>query len=304
MNHNNKRWYQEYLTPNLVQYVSIKETVFTGNTRYQNVEIIDTFDFGKTLILDGKTQSSEADEFVYHEALVQPVMVTHENPVNVFIAGGGEGATLREVLSHNTVQKAVMVDLDGEVVDICRRFLPNHHMGAFDDIRTELHFQDAKQFLKDTSETFDVMIIDLPDPQEGGPASFLYTDSFYSLIKDKLNPNGLVAIQSEQCMTGNMDAFTAIVNTLKTVFPGVFPYHAMIPSFSFDWGFTLASLGPNPKQLSREEVDKRLKNRGCNALSFYDGELHEGIFTLSKYTRAAVEAEKRIITDDNPLFVT
>ena len=114
---------------------------------------------------------------------------------------------------------------------------------------------------------------------------------------------GLVAIHSEQCMTGNMDAFTAIVNTLKTVFPAVFPYHAMIPSFSFDWGFSLASLGPDPKQFSSEEIDRRLKDRGCNGLLFYDGELHEGIFTLSKYTRNALKAEKRIITDENPLFV-
>ena len=303
MNSKDNRWYKEYLTPNLLQMVSVKETIFTGKTRYQKVEILDTFDFGKTLILDGKTQSSEADEFVYHEALVQPAMTTHENPMNIFIAGGGEGATLREVLSHNTVKKAVMVDLDGEVVDICRRFLTNHHKGAFDDIRTELHFNDAKQYLINTSEKFDVMIIDLPDPQEGGPASFLYTKSFYSLLKDKLNPNGIVAIQSEQCMTGNMDAFTAIVNTLTNVFPKVYPYHAMIPSFSFDWGFTLASLGPNPKTLSREQIDQRLKERDCNTLSFYDGELHQGIFTLSKSTRNAINTDNRVITDSNPLFV-
>ena len=304
MNRENIRWYEEYLTDNLVQFVSVRETIFTGKTRYQSVEIIDTFDFGRTLVLDGKTQSSEADEFVYHESLVQPAMITHPNPVNVFIAGGGEGATLREVLCHNTVKRAVMVDLDGEVVDICKRFLPNHHKGSFEDSRVELHFSDAKTYLENTTHSFDVIIIDLPDPQDGGPASSLYTQSFYKLLRSKLNLDGLIAIQSEPAMTGNMDAFTAIISTLKSVFSKVFPYHAMIPSFSFDWGFNIASLGPNPLSLSKAEVDRRFKERGCNSLSFYDGEYHEGIFLLSKYARDAISKETRIITDDDPLVVT
>ena len=304
MNRENIRWYQEYLTDNLVQFVSVKETIFTSKTRYQSIEIIDTFDFGRTLVLDGKTQSSEADEFVYHESLVQPAMITHPNPVNVFIAGGGEGATLREVLCHNTVKRVVMVDLDGEVVDICKRFLPNHHRGSFEDSRVELHFSDARTYLENTTHSFDVIIIDLPDPQDGGPASFLYTQSFYKLLRSKLNLDGLIAIQSEPAMTGNMDAFTAIINTLKSVFPKVFPYHAMIPSFSLDWGFNIASLGPNPLNLSKAEVDRRFKERGCNSLSFYDGEYHEGIFLLSKYARDAISKETRIITDDDPLVVT
>ena len=145
MEQSSRTWFQEYLTPNLVQYVGVRERLFAGRTRYQQVEVLDTLDFGRTLILDGKTQSSEADEFVYHEALVHPAMVTHPNPESVFIAGGGEGATLREALAHGSVKSAVMVDLDGEIVDICRRFLPNHHRGAFDDPRVELHFADARQ---------------------------------------------------------------------------------------------------------------------------------------------------------------
>lgn len=300
----NIRWYQEYLTDNLVQFVSVKETIFTGKTRYQSIEIIDTFDFGRTLVLDGKTQSSEADEFVYHESLVQPAMITHPNPVDVFIAGGGEGATLREVLSHNTVKRVVMVDLDGEVVDICKRFLPNHHRGSFEDSRVELHFSDAKKYLENTTDSFDVMIIDLPDPQDGGPASSLYTQNFYKLLRGKLKHQGLIAIQSEPAMIGQMYAFTAIISTLKSVFPEVFPYHAMIPSFSLDWGFNIASLGPNPLTLSKAVVDRRFKERGCNSLSFYDGEYHEGIFLLSKYARDAISKETRIITEDDPLVVT
>ena len=298
-----RSWFQEYLTPNLAQYVAVRERVFSGKTRFQEVEVLDTIDFGRCLILDGKTQSSEADEFVYHEALVHPAMVAHPNPESVFIAGGGEGATLREVLAHNSVKSAVMVDLDGEVVEICRRFLPNHHRGAFDDPRVQLHFADARQYLEDTEDTYDVIIVDLPDPQEAGPASFLYTQSFYSLLRRRLNPEGVVAVQSEQCMTGNLEAFTAISHTLGSVFPLVFPYHAMIPSFSLDWGFNLASLGPSPTGLAALEVDRRLEERGCDSLWSYDGEAHLGMFMLLKNVRAALAEETRVITEDAPLVV-
>ena len=298
-----RTWFQEYLTPNLAQYIAVRERVFSGKTRFQEVEVLDTIDFGRCLILDGKTQSSEADEFVYHEALVHPAMVAHPNPESVFIAGGGEGATLREVLAHNSVKSAVMVDLDGEVVEICRRFLPNHHRGAFDDPRAQLHIADARKYLEDTEDTYDVIIVDLPDPQEAGPASFLYTQSFYSLLRRRLNPGGVAAVQSEQCMTGNLKAFTAISHTLGSVFPRVFPYHAMIPSFSLDWGFNLASLGPSPTELAAQEVDRRLEERGCDSLSSYDGEAHLGMFMLLKNVRAALADETRVITEDDPLVV-
>ncbi|MDP6101801.1 MAG: polyamine aminopropyltransferase [Dehalococcoidia bacterium] len=303
MDESNSSWFKEYLTPSLVQFVEVREIIFSGKTRFQQVEVVDTFDFGRCLVLDGKTQSSESDEFVYHESLVHPALITHPNPVSVFIAGGGEGATLREVLAHDTVKRAVMVDLDGEVVDICQRFLPNHHRGAFDDPRVELYFRDAKEYLETTEDTYDVIMIDLPDPQEAGPASFLYTRSFYDLLRRRLNFGGLMAVQSEPCMAGNLDAFTAISNTLESVFPGVYPYHAMIPSFSFDWGFNLVSLGPSPLDLTAQEVDRRLAQRGCTLLGSYDGEAHHGLFALSKNIREALAKETRVITENDPLVV-
>ncbi|MQF48684.1 polyamine aminopropyltransferase [SAR202 cluster bacterium AC-647-N09_OGT_505m] len=303
MDEPNLNWFQEYLRPELLQMVAVRETIYSGSTRFQQIQVLDTYAFGRCLILDGKTQSSETDEFIYHEALVHPALVAHSNPETVFIAGGGEGATLREVLAHNTVKRAVMVDLDSEVVEICRRFLPNHHQGAFDDSRTELHFRDAKHYLETTPDTYDVIIIDLPDPQEGGPVPFLYTQSFYRTLRQRLNPEGIVAVQSEPCMEGNLEAFTAISNTLKSVFPRVFPYHTMIPSFSFDWGFNLASLGPSPLEMAANVVDNRLEERGCKSLRSYDGTAHSGLFTLPKHVREALGRETRIITEDDPLVV-
>ena len=303
MDNSNTEWIQEYITSNLYQMMAIKGRVFSTKTAFQEVEIVDSLQHGRCLLLDGKTQSAEADEFIYHEGLVHPAMVTHPNPVSVFIAGGGEGATLREALAHNTVKRAVMVDLDSEVVEVCVRYLPNHHRGAFDDPRTELHHRDAREYLETTQDTYDVIIIDLPDPQEAGPASLLYTQNFYRLLSQRLNPQGVMAVQSEPCMVGNLEAFSAINNTLRSVFPHVYPYHIMVPSFASDWGFNLASLGPNPLALNVQEVDRRLADRGCALLRFYDGVTHNGLFALPKHVRTTLENEQRIITENDPLVV-
>ena len=299
----NTEWIQEYITSNLYQMMAIRGRVFSTKTAFQEVEVVDSLQHGRCLLLDGKTQSAEADEFIYHEGLVHPAMVTHPNPVSVFIAGGGEGATLREALAHNTVKRAVMVDLDSEVVEVCVRYLPNHHRGAFDDPRTELHHRDAREYLETTQDTYDVIIIDLPDPQEAGPASLLYTQNFYRLLSQRLNPQGVMAVQSEPCMVGNLEAFSAINNTLRSVFPHVYPYHIMVPSFASDWGFNLASLGPNPLALNVQEVDRRLADRGCALFRFYDGVTHNGLFALPKHVRTTLENEQRIITEDDPLVV-
>ena len=177
---NNTHWHHEHITPDTQLAVQVEQIIFDGDTPYQSVKIQDTTGFVRTLVLYNKTQSAEIDEFIYHEALVQPALTTHPSPKSVFIAGGGEGATLREALSHSDVELAVMVDLDEEVVSLCKYYLPSYHRGAFDDPRTKLYHTDAGQYLQNTNERYDVIIIDLPDPQEGGPASLLYTQGSVS----------------------------------------------------------------------------------------------------------------------------
>src|SRR4030042_989036 len=146
------RWFQDKINENFLQLHRLEEVLYTGRTKYQNVQIVRSATMGVCLILDNKIQSTERDEFIYHEALVQPVMVTHPKPERVFIAGGGEGATLREVLAHKTVKRAVMVDIDEEVVSLCRKYLPGHSQGAFEDNRPELHFADARKYLEESSD--------------------------------------------------------------------------------------------------------------------------------------------------------
>ncbi|MCL0073334.1 polyamine aminopropyltransferase [Dehalococcoidia bacterium] len=296
-------WFVEFVTPDTIQQFAVKDVLYFGRSKYQTVEVIETVSFGKCLILDGKIQSCEKDEFIYHEALVHPAMILHPNPETVFIAGGGEGATLREVLAHKTVKKVVMVDIDAEVIDVCKRLLPAHHQGSFDDPRVELLHLDARKYLAETKERFDVIIIDLPEPIEGGPAYLLYTETFYRLLKDKLAADATFALQAGSTCLGTTRVYTAINNTLKTAFSVVAPYEVNVPSFGGPWGFSLASLKFDPLRLSPEEVDRRISHRLNKPLAFYDGQTHQGLFFIPKYLRDAMDRETMVITEDNPVFI-
>lgn len=296
-------WFLEFVTPDFIQQFSISGILYSGKSKYQSIEIIDTPIFGKCLVLDGKIQSSEKDEFIYHEALVHPAMLLHPGPKAVFIAGGGEGATLREVLAYNTVQKVVMVDIDEEVIDICRRFLPSLHQGSFDDSRLKLYHSDARKYLIETDERFDVVIIDLPEPLGEGPAYLLYTQEFYRIVKDRLTEEGVISLQAGTTCLGITQVFTAVNNTLKTVFPIVTPYEANIPSFGGTWGFSLASKRHNPLKLLTGEVEKRIRTRISKTLKFYDGLTHQGLFFIPKYLREELGKENRVITEKEPLFI-
>lgn len=298
-----RKWLYDEVSPNLTQLHRIKNIIFSGQTEFQSVQVVDTRSFGVCLVLDGKIQSSERDEFIYHEALVHPAMLSHGCPEAVFIAGGGEGATLREVLAHKTVKKAVMVDIDRQVIDICRRYLQFFHQGAFDDPRSEIIFADARMYLTETNNKFDVIIIDLVEPLEEGPACLLYTREFYELVKDRLNRGGIISVQSGAAGWTNFKNFTAIINTLKSVFNIVCPYHVYVPSFVDLWGFATASAGLNPINLSTEEIDRRISARLTKRLKSYDGLTHQSLFTLPKHLRHQLAITRRIITDRKPVFV-
>ena len=296
-------WFRDVINPDFVQLHRIRETVYSGKTKFQSAEVIDTNAFGRCLVLDQKVQSAEMDEFIYHEALVHPALVAHPNPRMVFVAGGGEGSTVREVLRYSSVEKVVMIDIDQEVVDICHRFLPLMHQGAFDDNRLELVHADAREYLANSEQQFDVIIIDLSEPVEEGPSYLLYTREFYSLVRDRLTPNGVIAIQSGSCSLGDLDVFVAINNTLQSVFPLVFPYQAFVPSFGGLWGFVLAWQQLGPATLTLEEVDKRILSQVSGKLRFYDGITHHGMFYLPLYIRQELSQGNSIITDQNPLFL-
>lgn len=298
-----RTWFHDSLTSDLQMAHRVEGTLYTGHSAYQSIEVIKTRSFGSCLVLDGKIQSSEADEFIYHETLVHPAMIAHPGPRHVLIAGGGEGTTLREVLRHKTVQQATMVDLDEQVVSVCRQWLPSFSAGSFEDPRAEFIVGDARKFVEQSARTFDTIIIDLPDPLEVGPAQMLYTREFYSAVRNRLAPGGIIAVQSESSSWYDIAAFAAIVRTLREVFVHVAPYHAHIPCFSGLWGFTVASDTIDPTPLLPGVIDERVARRIAGKLRAYDGLTHVGLFALPIQLRSQLEEAGKVITDNEPLRV-
>lgn len=292
----NCKWYIEQTTENEVLLHSLKEILYQGESPYQRIEIIITGNLGKCLLLDGKMQSSELDEFIYHEALVHPAMVMSNSPKNVLIAGGGEGATAREILKH-PVEKVVMVDLDRDVIEISKKYLPEWNAGAFDDPRVQLVIDDARKQIEKIKDYYDVIILDLPEPTEGGPAYLLYTKEFYQSVYEALKSDGIMVTQSASTSPNNFTVFTSIIKTLKEVFPYVKPYIVNIPSFYAPWGFTLASKKIDPDNVDLSERISKIEN----SLRFYDLDAHRSIFSLPKYIKEAIKKEGVVIRDDSPL---
>jgi spermidine synthase len=297
------RWLKDKINENFVQMHRLEEVLYAGRTKYQELQIVRSRNFGICLVLDGKIQSSERDEYIYHEALVQPAMIAHPEPETVFIAGGGEGATLREALRHKTVKRAVLVDIDEEVTSLSRRYLPGLSGGAFEDDRTALFHTDARDYLEKSDDKYDIMIIDLPDPIEKGPAYRLFTLEFYRLVRDRLTENGIIAVQAGSASPTELLNLTAVDNTLEKVFPIVVACAVYVPCFGGPWGFCFASNNFDPSRLSLDEVDRRIASRSIGRLRLYDGVSHQGMFSLPRYVREAVETQQRVITDADPLYL-
>ena len=296
-------WFAESVSPDLAVLLRLRAVLFSGATAYQKVEVLDSEVFGRSLVLDGKTQSTEVDEFIYHESLVHPAMLFHPDPKSVFIGGGGEGGTLREVLAHRSVESATMIDLDCEVVELCRAHLPNHHRGSFDDPRVTLRHEDARAFLQSGGDGFDVIVLDLVDPLEEGTAYLLYTDEFYRIAKARLNPGGVLVTQSGPAgLPNHRECFTTIFHTLSEVFTHAAAAQVHVPAFQTLWGFTIASDAPLQHQ-PEPGLDAAIAGRISKPLRHYDGETHRGMFALPKFLREGIEGETRVNRDDHPVFM-
>ncbi len=295
------KWFIEHTSPGTAHMFGVVNFLKSLKTKYQQIEVADTDIFGRILILDGKIQSAESDEYIYHEALVQPAMLLNPAPRRVLVIGGGEGATLREVLKHSLVEELVMVDLDQQVVDICRELLPSWHQGSFEDQRLKLFYMDARDFLESKEQLFDVIISDVPEPVESGPALKLFTRQYFELVKKRLAPQGLLALQAGDYGLPFIDAHSSIYNTIRQVMPFVQSYRAFVPSFNTEWGFIVASIDQT-YLLAPEKIDLLIKERNIN-LKYFDGETYKSIFALPKDIRKLLAEENKVIDDQNIITI-
>jgi spermidine synthase len=280
-----------------------KSIVCNATTPFQQIVIADTYNYGRVLFIDGKIQSSYDDEALYHEMLVQPAMLIHPNPRNVLIVGGGEGATLREVLAHNQVRAVTMVDIDPQAVELCREFLPSWSRGAFEDPRARFVYADGRKFIEETDDRFDVVIIDVVDMLADGPAFKLYTRQFYEHLRKLLRPDAIVMVQGLEFSFSDYKEHVALVRTLRTLFPEVHSARVSVPSFLGTWGIIMASDWVAPHNLSADKIDRLIEQRlGLDWIDHLNGQFLIASYAHCKETRYLL-AQAGPILEDDVLFI-
>ncbi|MCQ4251730.1 polyamine aminopropyltransferase [Pseudomonas stutzeri] len=277
--------YQETLYEGYGQRFSIEKMLHEVRTEHQHLVIFENARMGRVMALDGVIQTTEADEFIYHEMLTHVPILAHGLARRVLIIGGGDGGMLREVAKHRDVESITMVEIDGTVVEMCKEFLPEHSKGAFDDPRLNLVIDDGMRFVATTEEKFDVIISDSTDPI--GPGEVLFSENFYQACRRCLNDGGILVTQNG---TPFMQ-LTEVQTTAKRM-AGLFPdwhfYQAAVPTYiggamTFAWG----ACDSDSRKLSLETLHQRFIGSGI-VTRYYNPHIHLGAFALPQYVLQAI----------------
>ncbi len=288
--------YTEYFSKDYGFFVKPAKVLHKEDSDFQEIALYQSQDFGNLLRLDKYFQTSEKDEFFYHEPLVQPVMCTHPHPENVLIIGGGDGGTMEEVLKHNTVKKCVMVEIDGGVVELAKKHLQSIHKGCFNDDRAELIIGDGMKYIEETEQRFDVVILDLTDPV--GPAKALYTEGFYRSIAAVMrNKEGMLSLHSEYPFLYPL-TFGRIDATLRKVFSIVNHGYSFVPLYGQVMSFSYCSDGSDSKKVSAETIAERIRKRGLTHLQLYNAEMHAALQADPQYVKENLRRNHLPITPD------
>ncbi|HET9029358.1 MAG TPA: hypothetical protein VFN49_04210 [Candidatus Aquilonibacter sp.] len=283
------QWYVEESAPTEQHHHAIDTVYYAGHSEFQQVSVISTPVFGKMLILDGDTQSSQNDEKIYHETLVHPALAGAHDRGDVLILGGGEGATLREVLRRPDVKRCTMVDIDGLVVDLSKKYLPEWSDGAFDDPRARVIVGDALKFMREDHDRYGVIISDLTEPLEDSPSNILFNEDVFKLIKSRLTVDGIYVLQASTLAFHNLSLHCKMARTLRKHYKHVVSFFHSVPAFDTDWAFLACSDSVDLSKLDPTAIDAYCAElKGENF--FYDGETHQRLFSLPLYVRRALAA--------------
>jgi len=270
-------WLNEKNTDGYTVNWKVTETLHTDKTDYQHLAVVNTLEFGRALVLDGIIQTTEKDEFIYHEMIVHPALMTHPNPERVLVIGGGDGGTIREVVKHPSVKQADLVEIDEKVIWASREYLPSISC-ALDNPKVRLFVEDGVKFVKARENYYDVIIVDSSDPV--GPAVVLYSEEFYSDIFRALKEDGILAAQSESPLFyGTL--LSTINKRISEIFPVTRTYLTAIASYIGGfWSFTLGSKKYDPLE---EVLDSGLIEE--MNLHYYNEEIHQACFALPNYVK-------------------
>ena len=277
--------YQETLYDGYGQRFSVDRMLHEVRTEHQHLVIFENARMGRVMALDGVIQTTEADEFIYHEMLTHVPILAHGAAKRVLIIGGGDGGMLREVSKHASVEHITMVEIDGTVVDMCKEFLPNHSQGAFDDPRLNLVIDDGMRFVATTTEKFDVIISDSTDPI--GPGEVLFSENFYQACHRCLNEGGVLVTQNGTPFM-QLDTVRNTAGRMNGLFADWHFYQAAVPTYiggsmTFAWGST----NPALRHVDVATLVQRFAASGIQT-RYYNPAIHQGAFALPQYVLQAI----------------
>jgi spermidine synthase len=278
--------FQETLYDAVSQNLRIDKLYFEHKTAHQHLMIFHNAMLGRVMTLDGIVQTTERDEFIYHEMMAHVPILAHGNARQVLIVGGGDGGMLREVLKHTSVEEATMVEIDATVIDMAKQYLPNHSAGAFDDPRTNIIISDGIDFVGQTEQRFDVIISDSTDPI--GPGEVLFTDNFYRYCANLLNPGGIMVTQNGVAFF-QLDEVTTTHQRMKQSFADQAFYSAAVPTYyggvmTFAWGCQ----DRRAREVDLATLQQRFEQSAI-ATRYYTPDIHQASFALPRYILDALE---------------
>jgi len=262
--------------------LEVEQVLAERKSPFQDIKVVKSRNLGNVLILDDVFQTSERDEFFYHEPLVHVPLFSHDNPTTVLLIGGGDGGSAEEILKHPSVEACIMVELDEAVFQTAEQYLDKVHKNVFQSDRLKFIFQDGFDFLRDYEGRFDAIILDLTDPI--GDSVPLYSNEFYELLKDHLNPGGLTSLHMG-IITHDPSHSASIFQSLQTVFGKVAPYFSYVPLYGGMMSFCLS--GSSFSVLSPNDIDERIAERNIEGLKLFNGDTYRGMFALPNYLRDA-----------------
>lgn len=272
-------WYTENQTPHHAIQMQIVQTHVTEQTAYQQLAVLDTVEWGKMLVLDGMVMTTTRDEFVYHEMVAHPALMTHPYPRDVLVVGGGDGGVVREVLRHPSVRRVVLVEIDEAVMRHARTYLPEI-ASALDDSRVEIVVGDGYMHIAEQKATYDVIMVDSTEPV--GPAVELFTRGFYQGIYEALRPDGLFVAQTDNPWF-KPSLIRTVTHDVAEIFPIMRLYTANIPTYpSGMWTFTMGSKCYDPQKVSLSDMPHLAPTK------YYTPALHHAAFVLPRFVASLV----------------
>lgn len=259
----------------------VTNVLFTGKSEYQTADIFETPGLGRVFLLDGLVMTTEKDEFFYHEMITHIPMNSVKNPGRVLVIGGGDGGTVREVLKYESVKEVVLCEIDGLVVDISKKYLPTI-ASKLDDKRVTIKIEDAIEYIKNKKEEFDVILIDSTDPF--GPGEGLFTEEFYTNVKNSLKKSGVMVAQSESPFADKRE-MKMMYALLKKVFKYVKPYTGPVPTYPGGyWSWAFCSEDVEPLSYINEETAQKISKDA----KLYNIDLHKGVFAVPNFVKELV----------------